>query len=86
MKKFKRNIIVLFVLVFVCAAVYLNWSYNQKENDAMAENATETGADVEMSAADSSEDAKDAYFQAVMKAYLDCKEAAKQTYGRKKDN
>ena len=33
-----------------------------------------------------SEEAKDAYFQAVMKAYLDCKEAAKQTYGRKKDN
>ena len=32
------------------------------------------------------EEAKDAYFQAVMKAYLDCKEAAKQTYGRKKDN
>ena len=33
-----------------------------------------------------SEEAKDAYFQAVMKAYLDCREAAKQTYGRKKDN
>ena len=36
MKKFKRNIIVLSVLAFVCAAVYLNWSYNQKEADAMA--------------------------------------------------
>lgn len=33
-----------------------------------------------------SEDAKDAYFQAVMKAYLECKETAKQTFGRKKDN
>lgn len=31
-----------------------------------------------------SEDAKDAYFQAVMKAYLECKEAAKKTYGRRK--
>ena len=32
-----------------------------------------------------SEEAKDAYFQAVMKAYLECKEAAKETYGRKKN-
>ena len=31
-----------------------------------------------------SEEAKDAYFQAVMKAYLECKEAAKETYGRRK--
>ena len=31
-----------------------------------------------------SEDAKDAYFQAVMKAYLECKEAAQETFGRKK--
>lgn len=30
-----------------------------------------------------SEDAKDAYFQAVMKAYLECKEAAKETFGKK---
>lgn len=30
-----------------------------------------------------SDDAKEAYFQAVMKAYLECKEAARQTYGRK---
>ena len=32
-----------------------------------------------------SEEAKDAYFQAVMKAYLECKEAAKETFGRKKN-
>lgn len=31
-----------------------------------------------------SDEAKDAYFQAVMKAYLECKEVAKQTFGRKK--
>ena len=30
-----------------------------------------------------SEDAKDAYFQALMKAYLECKEAAKETFGKK---
>lgn len=30
-----------------------------------------------------SEEAKDAYFQAVMKAYLACKEEAKKTYGKK---
>lgn len=30
-----------------------------------------------------SEAAKDAYFQAVMKAYLECKEAARTTYGHK---
>lgn len=31
-----------------------------------------------------SPEAKDAYFEAVMKAYLACKEEAKKTYGRKK--
>lgn len=31
-----------------------------------------------------SEQAKDAYFQAVMRAYIDCKEAAKETFGRKR--
>lgn len=30
-----------------------------------------------------SEEAKDAFFQAVMKAYIDCKEKAKETYGQK---
>lgn len=33
-----------------------------------------------------SEEAKDTFFQAVMKAYIECKEAAKDTYGRKKSN
>ncbi len=28
MKKTKRNIMVVTVLLFVCAAIYLNWSYN----------------------------------------------------------
>lgn len=32
---------------------------------------------------DITEGAKDAFFQAVMKAYIDCKEEAKNTYGHK---
>ena len=30
MKNWKRNAVVAAVLVFVCAGIYLNWSYNQK--------------------------------------------------------
>jgi len=30
MKMFKRNAIILTVIVFVCAAVYLNWAYNRE--------------------------------------------------------
>ena len=33
MKVLKRNIVVVAVLLFVCAAVYLNWRFNQKEAD-----------------------------------------------------
>lgn len=32
-----------------------------------------------------SQEAKDAFFEAVMKAYITCKEEAKKTYGRKKE-
>ena len=32
-----------------------------------------------------SEEAKDAYFRALMDAYLECKQIAKDKYGRKKD-
>ena len=31
MSVFKRNAVIVTVLVFVCAAVYLNWSYSQTE-------------------------------------------------------
>jgi len=31
------------------------------------------------------QEAKDAFFEAVMKAYLKCKEEARKTYGRKKE-
>lgn len=40
MKKTKRNIMVVTVLLFVCAAIYLNWSYNNswgKADTAMVE-------------------------------------------------
>jgi len=68
MKKFKRNIIVLSVLVFVCAAVYLNWTYNQNETDAAAKDQNdaeivmgETEENTqETAAADSEEAAEDA--------------------------
>ena len=32
MKQWKRNAVIATVLLFICAGVYLNWSYNQKEN------------------------------------------------------
>jgi len=52
MSKIKRNVVTLTVLLFVCAAVYLNWSYNNRwgqsdqamveaEDAAMAEAAAE---------------------------------------------
>jgi len=34
MKNWKRNVVVATVLVFVCAGVYLNWAYNQKQSTA----------------------------------------------------
>lgn len=34
MKAFKRNAVILTVLLFVCAAVYLNWAYNKNEDAA----------------------------------------------------
>ncbi len=34
MRKLKRNLVVVTVLFFVCAAVYLNWSYNNRWGEA----------------------------------------------------
>ena len=34
MKLWKRNAVVVVIVLFVCAAVYLNWSYNQESADA----------------------------------------------------
>ncbi|MGM9521652.1 MAG: SpoIIIAH-like family protein [Oscillospiraceae bacterium] len=48
MKVFKRNAVIITVLLFVCAAVYLNWSYNKKAEEAAGtENAAEN--DIEAS-------------------------------------
>lgn len=33
MKVFKRDAVIVTVLLFVCVAVYLNWSYNRAEQD-----------------------------------------------------
>jgi stage III sporulation protein AH len=35
-KTFKRNAVILTVLLFVCVAAYLNWSYNKKADDSEA--------------------------------------------------
>ncbi|MDR2605751.1 MAG: SpoIIIAH-like family protein [Oscillospiraceae bacterium] len=39
MKLFKRNAIILTVIMFVCAAVYLNWAYNRPGTDDALETA-----------------------------------------------
>ena len=31
MKILRRNAIIITVILFVCAAVYLNWAYNRQE-------------------------------------------------------
>jgi transcriptional regulator with XRE-family HTH domain len=49
------------------------------EIDALMERNTALFAGGELS-----QEAKDAYFEAVMKAYLACKEEARKTFGRKK--
>lgn len=42
MKIWKRNAVVAAIVLFVCAAVYLNWSYSQGQSDVSA-NALPTG-------------------------------------------
>jgi len=44
MKLFKRNMVVLTVLMFVCVAVYLNWSYarSDKQKDSVLKTEAET--------------------------------------------
>jgi stage III sporulation protein AH len=37
LKNLKRNLVIAVVLLFVCAAVYLNWSYNKKWGEADSE-------------------------------------------------
>ena len=54
MKVFKRNAVILTVLLFVCVAVYLNWSYNKREADA--ETLAGTSQNQEITAADPGDD------------------------------
>lgn len=37
MKIWKRNAVVAAIVLFVCAAVYLNWSYSQEKSDVSAD-------------------------------------------------
>lgn len=37
MKLWKRNAVVAAIVLFVCAAVYLNWSYSQENSDVSAD-------------------------------------------------
>ncbi len=41
LKKFKRNAVLLTVIAFVCVAVYLNWSYNNKAAEGSGADAEE---------------------------------------------
>ncbi len=43
MKAFKRNAVIVAVLLFVCAAVYLNWSYNNGEAAVLSPDAETEG-------------------------------------------
>ena len=60
MKKTKRNIIVFAVLVFVCAAVYLNWSYNRDEDGASQADATLGNNAEQVDMTENTEDAESA--------------------------
>ena len=65
MKKTKRNIAIIVVLLFVCAAIYFNWSYNTQWGKADAEMAAAEDAAtaaVKEDAAAASASASDDYF------------------------
>lgn len=67
MKKTKRNIMVVTVLLFVCAAIYLNWSYNNswgKANEAMvkAEDAAMEASDAAYNKSNSLSEKASSYF------------------------
>lgn len=67
MKNLKRNITIVTVLVFVCAAVYLNWSYNNrwgKADTAMvkAEDAAMQAAEEAYAAANTDGNSNSSYF------------------------
>jgi stage III sporulation protein AH len=57
MKKTKRNIAIIVVLLFVCAAIYFNWSYNTQWGKADAEMAAPYQEDAATAAVKAEEDA-----------------------------
>ena len=42
MKVWKRNAVVAAIVLFVCVAVYLNWSYGQRDTAASTDLPSET--------------------------------------------
>ena len=42
MKVWKRNAVVAAIVLFVCVAVYLNWSYDQRDTSVSANQSTDT--------------------------------------------
>lgn len=71
MKKNKRNIAIIVVLLFVCAAIYFNWSYNTQWGKADAEMAAAEDAataavkaeeDAAAASASASDSGSDDYF------------------------
>ena len=60
MKKTKRNIAIIVVLLFVCAAIYFNWSYNTQWGKADAEMAA--AEDAATAAVKAEASASDDYF------------------------
>ena len=63
MKAWKRNAVIATVLVFICAGVYLNWSYNQKEKTpelTQTLSAEQVMGETTMVIADTSEEAEPA--------------------------
>ena len=65
MSKIRRNVVTLTVLLFVCAAVYLNWSYNNRwgqSDDAMVE--AEDAAMAEATSGGASSAGMSSYFAA----------------------
>ena len=56
MKKAKRNIIIAAVLVLVCAAVYLNWSYNSSDESEPVDAADDANGAQTVGTQDSTDD------------------------------
>lgn len=56
MKKAKRNIIIAAVLVLVCAAVYLNWSYNASDESEPVDAADDANGTQTVGTQDSTDD------------------------------